>query len=723
MKKKLLLRLSLFLSAGILFESQQVSATEMTPVPEDAPSSYGASIEGDVETGETDQPGPDESIDDEVIDGGIEEKDTMTDGPDENSLPAGNGEDLEENHPDDQLIIEENTIIARKTMVEHGERIEGHSRDEVAAAVSQRGWRKSDLVFVANGFKAGDALTASSLAGIYDAPILFTRDNYFPAAAAHEIKRLRASRVIVLGGIHSVPQAVYEEIEKLGVDIQRIDGQDRYTLASNIANQLLQVHEATNAAFLVNGDAYADAISIAPVAAAKGIPIYLTRTNSLHKEVQHAAGQIKYWYIVGGPSSISDAVIQELQSYGGVVKRRFDGFNRYQVNRSINHYFKMNTKAAYVASGERFADALSLASLAGREGRGIILVKNKNRQEVPRQRDFIVKYGIKKLVFVGGIQTISPDTRLEMMGYNRFDKLSHILNSRSGNFIKPFSSVNNPVITKEMITDRQAVGVADPFIVEDNGRYHMFFEVLTARHDEIGHAYSDNLIDWTYTQIVLDSHWHRSAYPQVFKVDGLWYMIPDSAGRGNIRLYQAEAFPYQWEYVTTLIDTSKAIKRTIVDSNIFEYQGTWYMTTTGGEDGWNKGVALYINTSGDWKNNQWRKHPANIIIPTNAAYSTHVRGAGNPMIFDDHIFLPIQATPTSTKIYGEKAFLFMLTNLTPTTVTVKNLGVLVEGQKNDSWNSLSMHHVAHAPYKDRDIFVVDGQNEAGEYSIGLYQYI
>ena len=94
---------------------------------------------------------------------------------------------------------------------------------------------------------------------------------------------------------------------------------------------------------------------------------------------------------MGGPSSISDAVIQELQSYGGVVKRRFDGFNRYQVNRSINHYFKMNTKAAYVASGERFADALSLASLAGREGRGIILVKNKNRQEVPRQRDFIVK--------------------------------------------------------------------------------------------------------------------------------------------------------------------------------------------------------------------------------------------------------------------------------------------------------------------------------------------
>lgn len=608
------------------------------------------------------------------------------------------------------------------TEVVNGERIAGRSRDQLAVEVCKKSFEKSETVFITNGFKKNDALVGSSLAGIYNAPILFTRDNILPQETLDELKRLEAKRVIILGGNISVPEKILAEIRKVVPNVERIDGRNRYVLANNIAEQVRQIKGATSHAFLVNGEAYADAASVAPIAAGRGIPIYLTRPNTLHEEVAAIVNQMDYWYLVGGNISIPEKVSNELIRLGGVVEHRFSGLNRYEVNRSINKYFNTNRDAVYIASGEndKLADALAIAPVAGREQRGLVLIKNKDRHVVPLQRKFIEDYGFEKLVFVGGTKTISEDTRLEMMGYNRFETLDRILNSKPGKYITSSTQVSNPILTKDMVTDRISIGVADPFIVEDNGRYHIFFEVLTNGDAEIGHAYSDDLMKWTYTRIVLDNSRHRSAYPNVFKVDDTWYMIPDSAGRGNVHLYKATDFPFKWEHVSILIETPK----TIVDTNVFEYQENWYLTTTGGEDGWNKGVSLYINQSDDWRNNQWTKHPANIIIPTDHQYNG-VRGAGNPMVFDDVVLMPIQVTPRSTGIYGEKTLLYKMTNLTKTTVDVTNLGLLVEGQKNHDWNSKSMHHVSHTyttTMKDF-IYVVDGQCDDSEYRIGLYQYI
>ena len=287
------------------------------------------------------------------------------------------------------------------------------------------------------------------------------------------------------------------------------------------------------------------------------------------------------------------------------------------------------------------------------------------------------------------------------------------------NFIKPFKRVKNPIITKSIVTDRiNPTGVADPFIVMEKGRYHMFFEVIGGEHpttgakvDEIGHAYSDNLIDWTYTEIVLSvqEHGHRSAYPNVFKVDGEWYMLPDVTG--NVKLYKATNFPLEWTFEADLLTGG------FVDTNIFKIGSIWYMTTTIRNG---NGVSLYYNDSGDWKNSNWTLHPGGTIIPNTPEFGQH-RGGGNHMIVDDCVYLPIQEVPEG-KSYGYSTRLYKLVNLSPTTVEAVDMGLLAIAQHNGDWNDSSMHHVSYAKYLDRKIFAVDGTGPTDPlgYSIGLY---
>ncbi|SHG19564.1 Peptidoglycan/xylan/chitin deacetylase, PgdA/CDA1 family, partial [Trichococcus flocculiformis] len=71
--------------------------------------------------------------------------------------------------------------------------------------------------------------------------------------------------------------------------------------------------------------------------------------------------------------------------------------------------------------------------------------------------------------------------------------------------LDPIPGTTNPIITKDIVTDRTGqLGVAEPYIVYEDGVYHMFFDVILGYNpdtgstaDEIGHAYSTDMINWT----------------------------------------------------------------------------------------------------------------------------------------------------------------------------------------------------------------------------------
>ena len=87
--------------------------------------------------------------------------------------------------------------------------------------------------------------------------------------------------------------------------------------------------------------------------------------------------------------------------------------------------------------------------------------------------------------------------------------------------LAPAPGISNPILTSGEVTDVPARFVADPFMIEREGQYHLFFELLNTKRKmgEIGHAVSDDLKAWRYTRVVLRERFHLS-YPYVFEHNG-----------------------------------------------------------------------------------------------------------------------------------------------------------------------------------------------------------
>lgn len=291
-------------------------------------------------------------------------------------------------------------------------RIQGRNRYINATEISKAGWTQSDKVILTNGTTFADSLTGSSLAGKYDAPILFTRSDRIYSETIDEIKRLNAKEVVVLGGEKSVPTAILDQIRAQGVQIRRIDGNNRYNLAGNIAKEVKNDVATKYDAFLASGEIASDALSIAPVASSKRSPIYLTRNNRLEQAVIDAIPFVNQWTVIGSNKTISDSVVNQMIALGAKI-RRIGGNNRYEVNRNIIDYYVNTDKTdkMYVVSGEHFSDAIPSAVLAAKEGTGVLLVKNNNDNTNRKQKDFARRdKNIDNFVVIGGTATISKTT-------------------------------------------------------------------------------------------------------------------------------------------------------------------------------------------------------------------------------------------------------------------------------------------------------------------------
>jgi putative cell wall-binding protein len=88
-------------------------------------------------------------------------------------------------------------------------RFAGPDRYATSAAVSAGVQGSSEVtVFIASGQSFPDALAGAAIAGMVGSPVLLTRPDVLPTPIANEIKRLKPSKVIILGGTGAVSGAV-----------------------------------------------------------------------------------------------------------------------------------------------------------------------------------------------------------------------------------------------------------------------------------------------------------------------------------------------------------------------------------------------------------------------------------------------------------------------------------------------------------------------------------
>ena len=177
---------------------------------------------------------------------------------------------------------------------------------------------------------------------------------------------------------------------------------------------------------------------------------------------------------------------------------------------------------------------------------------------------------------------------------------------------------------------------ADPHIVVDNGHYYIFFEELPYAtwkgHLAVIEINKNGTISPATT--ILNTNYHLS-YPHIFKHDGCYYMIPETAQNKTIELYRCTDFPYQWEFVNNLMEDVVAVDTTLY----FEGQHCWLFTNIKAVDGApiHDELSLFYSNQG-FLHQQWISHPQNPIISNVES----ARPAGKLFMHEGKLYRPSQ---------------------------------------------------------------------------------
>ena len=259
------------------------------------------------------------------------------------------------------------------------------------------------------------------------------------------------------------------------------------------------------------------------------------------------------------------------------------------------------------------------------------------------------------------------------------------------------TNVINPVLTAKDVTDISAKFVADPFMVFENNTWYMFFEIYVSETNlgHIGVATSNDGLEWVYNQIVLKENFH-TAYPYVFKMQNEYYMIPDTYSIDSIRLYKATNFPYQWEFVTSLLDGPGYL-----DASVVNYNSKWWLFTSVPSDD-----TLYLFYA-DNLLGPWTSHSMNPIISGNPDIA---RPGGRIVNYNGTLLRHAQDDDPT---YGNAVHVFEITNLTTGSYSERELpGSPFLKASGIGWNSEGMHNVDPVQIaNDNWIACVDGYGD------------
>jgi len=338
-------------------------------------------------------------------------------------------------------------------------RLSGLNRYETSAEICKNGWKAtSDYAVLVVGENFPDALCAAPLARKYDAPILLTEKQQLTSDAKAELIRLSVKKVFIVGGTGVISLATENEVEALGIEVTRIAGNDRYETSVKVAENI----GTDNGIVLATGGNFPDALSIAPIAASKQMPILLTNKDVLPDSVSsYVQGKtIPNTYIVGGTGVIANTVSQKFSNV-----KRLSGSDRYQTNVAIVEEFGKDTgfNTLYVATGEDFPDALSGSTLIAKNSSQILLV---NKSVSSYTLDFINRHqsDINKVNILGGYGVVTKQTLITLRIMNKlgntFDNINNAgIAARQGDWIYFRNYADNGTIYKVKVDGTQKTKV------------------------------------------------------------------------------------------------------------------------------------------------------------------------------------------------------------------------------------------------------------------------
>ncbi|MHB1342412.1 MAG: cell wall-binding repeat-containing protein [Coriobacteriia bacterium] len=284
--------------------------------------------------------------------------------------------------------------------------LKGASRYETAIAVSKQGYPSgAPALVLATGANFPDALCAAPLATALGGPMLLVPSaSSLDAKALAEINRLHPSTIVIVGAGGAVSSGIEAQVRALswGPSVTRIAGGDRFATAALVADAVKAKTGSGAKVVVANGMTYADALSVAPLAAAKGWPILLTNATTLPAQTGAAITRLgaTSCVVIGGTGVVSPGVMAQLP---GATRK--GGTDRYDTCAVIADYAVTNGMSfATVGTtvGNNFPDALAAGPLLAKLG-GVLMLTPPNAVSSPMTARLTAhKADVDTLVVIGG---------------------------------------------------------------------------------------------------------------------------------------------------------------------------------------------------------------------------------------------------------------------------------------------------------------------------------
>ncbi len=159
----------------------------------------------------------------------------------------------------------------------------------------------------------------AALSGVASGPVLFVHRDSIPSEVAAEIKRLRASRVYIIGSTSSVSSVVTAKLKRLGASVVRLSGKDRYAVSSAVARKARELGATSARVVIVSDTSYRNAAVAAAIAGGAKRPLLVTAPEKLSASAAATLKEFKTSksYVIGSTSAISNATVASVVKITG----------------------------------------------------------------------------------------------------------------------------------------------------------------------------------------------------------------------------------------------------------------------------------------------------------------------------------------------------------------------------------------------------------------------
>ena len=269
------------------------------------------------------------------------------------------------------------------------------------------------------------------------------------------------------GGGTSKPEE--EKPTEHNVQLFSMSGSDRYETSTKIS-KTGWTSGAKNVV-IVNGNEknIVDGLSATPFASIKNAPVLLSNNGKLPSSTISELKRLNPTnvYVIGGTTSMPESVVKSIKNNTNATVSRIGGKTRYETSLAIAKQIDKiaDVNKVYISSGTGEVDALSIASVAGRD-KAPILLTNVNKVDT-NTYNFIKSENVKNAYFIGGEKKISNSvikqidkvvsadvSKNRVAGQNRKDTNAEVIEK-----FYTSSKLNGVVVAKDdVIVDALTVG-------------------------------------------------------------------------------------------------------------------------------------------------------------------------------------------------------------------------------------------------------------------------